>query len=201
MNAIVLAAGTASRFVPLSFEKPKGLLEVKGEILIERQIRQLKEAKINDITVVVGYKSNLFNYLSQKYGVNLVFNDDYNRYNNTSSLIRVLDRLDNTLICCSDHYYLNNVFLDIDSNNSYYATQFSKGSTNEWCVSIDEDDSIKSISVGGANAWYLAGYASLNSCFSKSFKRILSREYFQGDARYDYWNAFFYWLNQQWTQY
>ena len=35
-NAIIMAAGTASRFAPLSYEKPKALIEVKGEILIER---------------------------------------------------------------------------------------------------------------------------------------------------------------------
>lgn len=42
-NAVILAAGLSSRFAPLSYEKPKGLLTVKGEVLIERQIRQLKE--------------------------------------------------------------------------------------------------------------------------------------------------------------
>jgi CTP:phosphocholine cytidylyltransferase-like protein len=47
-----MAAGTSSRFAPLSYEKPKGLLKVKGEILIERQIRQLQEAGITDITIV-----------------------------------------------------------------------------------------------------------------------------------------------------
>ena len=41
-NAVIMAAGLSSRFVPLSLEKPKGLLTVKGEILIERQIKQLK---------------------------------------------------------------------------------------------------------------------------------------------------------------
>ena len=55
-NAVIMAAGTASRFAPLSFEKPKALIEVKGEVLIERQIRQLKEAGISEIIVVVGYK-------------------------------------------------------------------------------------------------------------------------------------------------
>ena len=55
-----MAAGTSSRFVPLSAERPKGLVEVKGEVLIERQIRQLKEAGIADITLVVGYKAEMF---------------------------------------------------------------------------------------------------------------------------------------------
>ena len=65
-NAIILAAGTASRFVPLSAEFPKGLLEVKGEILIERQIRQLREAGVRDITLVLGYKAEMFSYLEGK---------------------------------------------------------------------------------------------------------------------------------------
>ena len=42
-NAIIMAAGTASRFAPLSFEVHKALIEVRGEVLIERQIKQLKK--------------------------------------------------------------------------------------------------------------------------------------------------------------
>lgn len=42
-NAIIMAAGMSSRFAPLSLETPKALLNVKGEIMIERQIRQLRK--------------------------------------------------------------------------------------------------------------------------------------------------------------
>ena len=82
MNAVIMAAGTSTRFAPLSYEKPKGLLEVKGEILIERQIRQLQEAGIKDIIVVTGYKNSQFEYLAEKFGVRTIFNEDYNIYNN-----------------------------------------------------------------------------------------------------------------------
>ena len=54
-NAIIMAAGFGSRFIPLTYATPKGLLEVFGERMIERQIKQLQEAGITDITVVVGY--------------------------------------------------------------------------------------------------------------------------------------------------
>ena len=70
-NAIILAAGMSSRFLPLSLEKPKGLLEVKGETMIERQIRQLNEVGITDITVIVGYMKEKFYFLQDKYGVSL----------------------------------------------------------------------------------------------------------------------------------
>ena len=54
-NAMIMAAGKGTRFVPLTYEIPKGLLRVKGEVLIERQIEQLRKAGIHNITVVVGY--------------------------------------------------------------------------------------------------------------------------------------------------
>lgn len=53
-NAIILAAGKSSRFAPFTYERPKGLFRVKGEILIERQIEQLREAGVTGIYVVVG---------------------------------------------------------------------------------------------------------------------------------------------------
>ena len=111
MNAIIMAAGMSARFAPLSFERPKGLLRVKGEVLVERQIRQLQKAGVSDITLIVGYKAEMFSYLKEKMGVEIVMNEDYYRYNNISSLMRVVDRIDNTFICSSDNYFSKNVFL------------------------------------------------------------------------------------------
>lgn len=62
-NAIIMAAGLSSRLAPISYEKPKGLLKARGEVLIERQIKQLQDAGITDITVVIGYKKEQFFYL------------------------------------------------------------------------------------------------------------------------------------------
>ena len=73
-GALIIAAGFGSRFVPLTFETPKGLLEVFGERMIERQIRQLHEAGITDITIAVGYLKEKFEYLIDKYHVNLLYN-------------------------------------------------------------------------------------------------------------------------------
>ena len=68
-NAIILAAGTSSRFAPLSYERPKALITVKGEILIERQIRQLQQAGVPEIFVVTGYRSEQLVYVADKFGV------------------------------------------------------------------------------------------------------------------------------------
>ena len=186
MNAIIMAAGTASRFVPLSEETPKGLLEVRGEILIERQIMQLREAGVEDITIVLGYKAEMFQYLHEKYGVQLVYNDDYLVYNNTSSVIRVVDRLGDTFICCSDHYFTENVFLD-KPGNSYYAALYAAGSTSEYCLQLDQEDWIKDVQVGGSDAWYMAGHVYFNKDFSEKFREIFIEAYQEEETRMGYW--------------
>lgn len=180
-----MAAGTASRFVPLSEEKPKGLLEVKGEILIERQIRQLKEAGISDITVVTGYKSGMFQYL-KKYGVDTVMNEDYCRYNNTSSLIRAIDRLKNTFICSSDNYFSENVFLDVPLHSSYSAI-YADGPTDEYCLTVDAQDIITGVSIGGHDSWYMVGHVFFSEDFSSAFSALLVREYENEETRLGYW--------------
>lgn len=185
-NAIILAAGTASRFVPLSQEKPKGLLEVKGEILIERQIRQLKEADISDICIVTGYKAEMFWYLRDKYGVDIVYNEDYARYNNTSSMIRVLDRLGNTYVCSSDNYFPSNVF-NGELEESFYSACHAEGYTGEYCLTLDKDGNIKAVTVGGSDSWYMIGHVYFSENFSSKFKEILSREYSDENTRLGYW--------------
>lgn len=185
-NAIIMAAGTSSRFVPLSAECPKGLLNVKGEILIERQIRQLREAGVHDITVVVGYKAEAFEYLKDQFGVDIVYNEDYSRYNNTSSMIRVLDRLSDTFICSSDNYFPKNVFL-CDSRDSYYSALYASGPTKEYCLEVDDDNNIKSVSVGGEDSWYMVGHVFFSSDFSRRFADLLRIEYEKDETRHGYW--------------
>ena len=136
-NAIILAAGMSSRFLPLSLEKPKGLMVVKGETMIERQIKQLHEVGITDITVVVGYMKEKFFFLQDKYGVTLVENHEYSVKNNTSSLMLVLDKIRNTYICASDHYFTRNVF-ESHSFNTNYTVTYVEGSTTDFSYTLDK---------------------------------------------------------------
>lgn len=186
MNAIIMAAGTSSRFVPLCWECPKGLLEVKGEILIERQIKQLKAAGVDDITIVTGYMADKFEYLKDKFGVSLVYNPDYTRYNNTSTLMCVLDKLGDTWICSSDNYFTENVF-DEHPARSQYSAEYTDGETDEYCLTCDKDDNIINVTVGGANAWYMIGHVFFSKDFSDAFKKILVDEYKNEETRQGYW--------------
>jgi choline kinase len=54
MRGIVLAAGKGSRLNGTAADRPKCLVELGGVTLIERQIRALENAGVDDIAVVVG---------------------------------------------------------------------------------------------------------------------------------------------------
>ena len=101
-NAIILAAGFGMRMVPINLSTPKALLEVNGERLIDRLIKQLKAVGVDDITVVVGFMKDSFEYLMDEYGVDLVVNEAYAVRNNLHSLAMVADRIRNTYIVPCD---------------------------------------------------------------------------------------------------
>ena len=175
-NAIIMAAGISSRFVPLSYEKPKALFEVKGEILIERQIRQLKEAGISQIYIITGYKAEQFEYLQNKFGNRLIYNPEYNIRNNHSSIWAARNVLKNSYVCSADNYFTQNPF-EREVDEPYYAAKYAGGFTEEWCMEEDEEGYIKSVSIGGSNSWYMLGHTFWSEIFSQKFIDILQKEY------------------------
>lgn len=175
-NAVIMAAGSSSRFVPLSFDKPKGLTVVKGEILIERQIKQLQAAGISEIYVVVGYMKEQFFYLKEKFNVTLIINNDYTFRNNTGSLWLVKDYIANTYICSSDDYFTENVF-ERYVYQSYYALEYMHGNTTERGAVIASDGRIIKTYPGAENAWALMGHVYWDREFSQSFINHLATIY------------------------
>lgn len=90
MQAVILAAGTASRLRPLTEHCPKCLLQIGGKTLLERTIEAITGSGINEITVVTGYlKDMIVTFLNERYP-NLTFhfihNEDYASTNNIFSL-------------------------------------------------------------------------------------------------------------------
>ena len=145
-NAIIMAAGTSSRFAPLSYEKHKAFTEVKGEILIERQIEQLKRAGIKKIYIITGYKKEQFGYLVDKYNVELIHNNNYLNRNNNGSIYVAKDILRNSYICSADNYFNINPF-ESEVDCAYYAAEYAEGYTNEWCMGEDAEGYINEITL------------------------------------------------------
>lgn len=109
-RAIILAAGFGMRMVPINTEIPKGLLEVNGEPLIERIIKQLHEVGIKEIYIVVGFMKEKYEYLIDEFNVELIVNSEYSVKNNLHSLKLVKDYLHNSYIIPCDIWCDRNLF-------------------------------------------------------------------------------------------
>lgn len=189
-NAVILAAGLSSRFAPISYECPKGLLKMRGEVLVERQIEQLRSAGVDEIIVVVGYRKESFFYLEEKYGVEIVVNRDFAERNNHASLMLVRERLGNTYICSSDDYFDENPF-ESHVWKAHYAVQYCAGPTKEWCVKTGSHGRITGVEIGGADSWVMIGHACFDRAFSKRFVEILEAEYDLPQTRGKLWEDLF----------
>lgn len=121
-RAVILAAGPGMHMVPINTETPKALLRVHGEVLIERLIRQLHEAGVEEIHVVVGYLKEQLEYLTEDFGVKLLVAPDYASKNNLHSLRRAADYLEDAYILPCDLWFAENPFRRTELYSWYMVT-------------------------------------------------------------------------------
>lgn len=110
MNAIILAAGLGSRFKELSKKTHKALLKIQGMANIERTILYLREARINEIYIVVGHLKEQFEYLKEKYDVKLIFNENYEKYNSIYSFYKINEFFNDSFVIDCDVVLNENIF-------------------------------------------------------------------------------------------
>ena len=87
MKALILAAGFGSRLAPLTDNLPKSLVKVNGKPILFKQIENLIDNGIGDITVVSGYKGEILDSEVKKNfpSVRVVYSKDYAVTNNMYS--------------------------------------------------------------------------------------------------------------------
>lgn len=173
-NAVILAAGTEDISAKSVYNMPKGLFVKGGETLIERQIRQLQEAGIKDITVVIAYKQELYFFLKDKWGVNLEINPNLNN-NNIYSLWTVRDQLSSTYILNCDNYFEENPFSPFEYN-SFHSTVFKEDATNELVVRKNASGRILEVYSNAKSGECIYGHAYIDPAFSTRFVRFMEDE-------------------------
>lgn len=175
-GAVILAAGKSSKFFPPLYDRPKGLFEYCGEVLIERQIRQLKEAGVKDITVVIGYEKERFFYLAEKFDVHLVVSTRYNDESNLSSLDIVRNKLGDSYLCCADHWYAENPFLDNVPERSVRLVRPQGDATHELVADMGADGRLSNLRSGSGSGLCMVGYAYITQEWADRFYELYDTE-------------------------
>lgn len=115
MQAIILAAGMGKRLKELTHDNTKCMIQVCGETLIERMLRQQDRLNLERIVIVVGYQGRrLIDFVSSldiKTPIEFIENPIYDKTNNIYSLSLAKERLleDDTLLFESDIIFEDSV--------------------------------------------------------------------------------------------
>lgn len=191
-SAVILAAGFGMRMVPLNSELPKGLIEVHGEPLIERTIRHLNEAGISDIYIVVGFMKEMYDYLIDKYGVNLIVNTEYAKRNNLFSLSLATKYISDTYIVPCDIWCETNPFCGFEPYSWYMVSDLVD---NESSVRVNRKRELVSVSPSqGGNA--MVGISYITAADSKEICEKINL--LVNDPHYDgaFWEEVLYQKNK-----
>ena len=160
---------------PLSYELPKGLLEVRGEVLVERLIRQLREAGVSDVTVVTGYMKEAFFYLEELLGVRVAVNPNYVWHGNAASLLSVSGLLGGSFVCASDQYFEENPFLGA-CGESFCCCVPDDPERQGWRATVADDGVITALERGAGAAPRVRTPLFLSEDDGAAFARALLEE-------------------------
>ena len=108
MKAIILAAGLGSRLMPETKDKPKCLVEIDGESLLQTQIRVLKSREISEIVIVGGHCADQLENFSDE----LIVNEEYSTSNMVWSLSRAMTKISGDVIIAYGDIVYSGLILD-----------------------------------------------------------------------------------------
>ncbi|MCQ2512971.1 MAG: NTP transferase domain-containing protein [Lachnospiraceae bacterium] len=188
-RAIIMAAGLGNRMRPITDTIPKPLIKINGKPMIEKMIEQLIEEDITDITVVVGYLKEQFDYLKEKYKVNIIINPYYETCNNISSLYVAKNQLDkNVIILDGDQMINNRIATEKPFERSGYNAVWTENRTDEWLMTVQDDNVISCSRTGGEKGWQLFSISRWTKEDGEKLEKYLDVEFIQNQNRQIYWD-------------
>ncbi|MBR2659953.1 MAG: NTP transferase domain-containing protein [Clostridia bacterium] len=180
-NAVILAAGHGMRMIPIGHEISKGLIEIQGTPIIERLITQLHEAGIQDISIVVGFMKEAYDYLIDKYGVKLIRNHEHDHRNSYYSLYLARKELENTYIVPCDIWCDETPFGRVEFYPWYMVSEQAADSSN---VRVNRKQELVLCEPGGNR---MLGLAYVCGDVSRKLRENLEAAEKDPRRKNDYW--------------
>jgi len=129
VKVILLAAGEGKRLRPFTLDRPKCLVEIGGQSLLDRQLSVLRSKGLNDVVVIGGYKAEM---LSDK-GIDLRINRKYAETNMVFTLFSAESELKGeVLICYGDIVYSDEILQKILDSTADIATTIDMNWESYW---------------------------------------------------------------------
>ena len=189
-RAIFVAAGFGSRLVPITFNTPKPLVRVHGVRIIDRLIDACLAAGINEIYIVRGYLSELFDQLLYKYPmIKFLENPAYNEANNISSSLVARYLLSNAYVFEADLLLSNPAII----KPYHYTSNFlgiKKQRTDDWCVVVNKENGVildEKLGGEGDDVYQMVGISYWNEEDGRKLSQDIQDVYLSPGGKERYW--------------
>ena len=175
MKAIILCAGKGTRLQPLTLNKPKPLLEINSQSILERTIHQLRLHNITDILVLTGYKAEKIESLSEKLGFQTLYFPNFENTNSAATLAFASDFLvGDTLLINGDSYSKNGEFLkSLTKDSTLIAQHIAKTTAITWGFEVDKNHHLLKIETDCKGGLCECGISFISAKDIESFKHAL----------------------------
>ncbi|WP_421866011.1 NTP transferase domain-containing protein [Motiliproteus sp.] len=137
MKAIILAAGQGTRLRPYTSDRPKCMVSLAGRPMLHRQLETLREAGVQDITLVGGYMADRIDAPDTE----MVINPRFSTTNMVATLFCAKDRIDtqdDLLICYGDIVYEKKVLDSILSSDAEISVAADQQWRRLWQLRMDD---------------------------------------------------------------
>ena len=186
MKAIILAAGVSRRLYPLTYDKPKCLIDVGGQSILCRQLMAIQAANIRDVVVVVGYfREAIKDHVTSQFpdmNFEFVVNHHYFETNTAYSLGLCQDSIsgDAFILMNADVLYPNEVLKRViqSKNGTVLAVEIKHCGREEVKVIEGEDNRLVAIGkelIESNSLGEFIGVAKFSAEFSQAFMVSLDR--------------------------
>ena len=189
-RAIIMAAGLGNRMRPITDTVPKPLVQVQGHRMIDTIITALHQNGIWEIYVVVGHLKEAFASLpTENPGLTLIENPDYLTCNNISSLYYARMHLEDVVILDGDQLIQDPEILNPRFERSGYCCIWRDGPTEEWVLTLDQDEIVAKCSrTGGDHGWELHSVSFWSKEDGDRLRCQLEEEYVEKKNTDIYWD-------------
>lgn len=184
-----MAAGEGRRMLPVTLHTPKPLVRVNGVRMIDSVIKALRQNKIQEIYIVVGYLKEQFAVLEQEYPeITLIENPDYKSCNNISSLYAAREHLEEAMILDGDQLIFEPAVLHREFERSGYNCIWTSEPTKEWLLSLRNGIVCGCSRNGGREGWQLYSVSRWTKQDGKKLKKYLEQEFVVNGNKQLYWD-------------
>ena len=188
-RAIIVAAGTGTRMLPLTERTPKPLIKVRGVRMIDSVIAALHANGIFEIYVVIGHLKEQFSDLPARYpGLTLIENPYYLSCNNISSLYMARAHLEDVMILDADQLIRNPAALSPEFERSGYNAIWTDEETKEWLLTVEDGVVTACSRSGGRGGWQLYSISRWSAEDGQRLRRHLEEEFEEKQNRQIYWD-------------